>query len=186
MAFSTSVQHNRSTELLRLSILMEYKPSLHCTNEVGRYALRNQHATRQRFHRPRSARWWARDENQLEYPSMTNKSLYKTLCMRLSEGFVGRQKNSEEVVSDRRYQKSIAWISREVVPWNREMMNVLRTSRSVLSWFLTWREAFRDDTEDECAGDWNIDIYTVKFDLTFTYKRRYTNESQATIFLAEC
>ena len=28
-------------------------------------------------------------------------------------------------------------------------------------------------------------LYTVKFDLTFTYKWRYTNETQATIFLAE-
>jgi len=51
--------------------------------------------------------------------------------MRLSEGFVGLQKNSAEVVSDRRYQRYIAWISREVVKKKREMMNVLRTSRSV-------------------------------------------------------
>ena len=150
MAFSTSVQHNRSTELLRLSILMEYKPSLHCTNEVGRYALRNQHATRQRFHRPRSARWWARDESRLEYPSMTNRSLYKPLCMRLSEGFSGLQKNSAEVVSDRRYQRSVAWISCEVVPWNREMMNVLRKSHSVqlilnVERSVSWRHWGRTD-----------------------------------------
>ena len=68
--------------------------------------------------------------------------------MRLSEGFVGLQKNSGRTC----FRSSLPKIHRldftrgcspEIEKWRTCLENLTR-----FSWFLTWRAAFHDDTED--------------------------------------